>query len=242
MSARHRPLIILLAGLLSPTVIAADDDPAITLANVEWPPFTSHQLTDDGYISRRVTDAFAISGVQVRYVFLPWKRALEETRDGRFAGTLVWAHTEDRDRDFLYSDPILVSRYVLFYNRNRPVHWEHLQDLHGLTIGGVLGATPTGEYGDLINAGVFKREVSASDELNLRKLAAGHLDAAAIELEVGQYLLANEDKDIADQVGYDPKSVVVVPDYLLISKKTSHGEELMHRFNQGLAALPANKP
>ncbi len=231
-----------LGSCLVSLMATAGTPTTITLANVEWPPFTSASLPDDGRISRRVADAFALEGIQVRYEFMPWKRAIEEARAGRYDGTLIWARAPGREQDFYYSEPVLTTRYVLFYAKSRPVHWNQLTDLRGLTIGGVLGATPTGEYGDLANAGVFKREESVSDELNLRKLAAGHLDAAAVEESVGNYLLANQDKDVADQLAYDPKPLIIVSDYLLISKKTPQGEALTRRFNQGLARLQARHP
>lgn len=223
--------------------VSADPVPAtVTLANVEWAPFMSEGLPDGGRISRLVANAFALEGVQVRYQFLPWKRAIEEARAGKFDGTLVWARTADREQDFFFSEPVLTTRYVLFYARARPVHWDKLQDLRGLTIGGVLGSTPTGEYADLARAGVFKREESVSDELNLRKVAAGHLDAAAVEVEVGRYLLANQDKDLAGLLACDDHPLIVVDDFLLVSKKTPHGDELIRRFNHGLAALQAGHP
>ena len=211
----------------------------ITLANGEWPPYTSESLPDYGSVSRLVTAAFAHEGIKVNYVFFPWKRALEESRAGKLDGTLIWARTDDREADFLYSDAVLTTNYVLFFRKDKPVHWNRLEDLRGLTIGGILGSTPTGEYAALAQQGVFKREVAATDALNLRKLAAGHLDAAGIEMEVGRYLLANEVSDIADSISYDPKPIVVVPDYLLISKKTADADELMRRFNHGLAAVKA---
>lgn len=234
---------LLTSFCLFTAVATADPLPTtVTLANVEWSPFTSESLPDDGRVSRLVADAFSLEGIQVRYQFLPWKRAIEETRAGRFDGTLVWARTTDREQDFYYSDTVLTTRYVLFYSKSRPVHWDKLTDLRGLTIGGVLGATPTGEYADLARAGVFKREESVSDELNLRKVAAGHLDAAAVEEQVGNFLLANQDKDIAGQLAYEAKPIIVVNDYLLISRKTPHGDELIRHFNHGLATLQAGHP
>jgi len=219
---------------------AADTVPSsIRLANGEWPPFTSAALPGYGSVSQRVSDAFARAGIKVQYQFFPWKRALEEARDGKLDGTLVWAHTADRDADFLYSDPVLVTPYVVFFRKSKPVHWQTLRDLKGLTIGGTLGATPTGEYAELARQGVFRREVADDDELNLRKLAAGHLDAATIEPDVGIYLLKNRLQDIAADIDYDPKPVIVVPNYLLISRKTGGAAELVRRFNLGLAALPA---
>jgi polar amino acid transport system substrate-binding protein len=231
--------LLLLFGL--PAIAA--EPPArttLTLSNCEWPPYTSSSLPGQGRISELVRAAFAKEGIDVRYEFLPWKRALEEARNGEYDGSIVWAHTPDREADFVFSDAVVTTDYVLFFARSRPIHWKSLYDLRGLTIGGVLGATPTGEYADLAAAGVFKREVARSDELNLRKAAAGHLDAAGVEREVGNYLLSTTAKDIADQIDFDPKPIVRVSNYLMLSKKTPHAEELIRRFNRGLAAVQAH--
>ena len=42
--------------------------------------------------------AFAKAGVQVEYVFLPWTRALVETRDGKWDATAAWGRNAERDR------------------------------------------------------------------------------------------------------------------------------------------------
>src|SRR3569623_833694 len=95
----------------------------ITLANGEWPPYTSESLPDYGSVSRLVTAAFAHEGIKVNYVFFPWKRALEDSRAGKLDGTLIWARTDYREADFLYSDAVLTTNYVLFFRKDKPVHW-----------------------------------------------------------------------------------------------------------------------
>ena len=50
----------------------------ITLANGEWAPYLSKGLKHSGYMSHIVSEAFAEEGIEVEYVFLPWKRGFED--------------------------------------------------------------------------------------------------------------------------------------------------------------------
>jgi polar amino acid transport system substrate-binding protein len=212
---------------------------SVTLASGEWPPYLSEHLPGYGSASRIVDAAFALQGIKVEYQFFPWKRAYEEAREGRLDGTLIWAKYPAREADFLFSDEIVRTHVVLFYAKARPIHWQTLRDLAPYRIGGALGYYYGEEYSKLENEGVLKMELAASDEINLRKLAANHLDLTPVERDAGLYMLATSLHDIADQLAYDPRNLQTAAHYVLISKRSPHAEEILRRFNLGLAQLHA---
>jgi len=155
----------------------------ITLANGEWAPYLSKDLKQYGYISHIVTEAFAEEGIQVEYVFLPWKRGFEEAKDGKYQGSLIWGYNEERAQDFLYSDTVADLGTSLFHQKSKTIEWTEAADLKDYRIGGVVGYA----YGveDLEKSGVLKIDRIGKDVGNYKKLAAGRLDIVLEDTEVG---------------------------------------------------------
>ena len=212
----------------------------ITIANGDWPPYMGKTLPAGGPVSKLTEEAFAAEGIRVVYQYMPWRRGLEETRRGRFDGALGWAHTPDRDADFLFTDAVMTTHIVLFHPKAKPIAWQNLQDLAPYRLGGVAGFTYGEEFDRLVSAGTLKLELSTADDINLRKIAVRHLDASPIDREVGLYYLATSLQAFADRVAYNPKEIGEAPHYLLIPKGSPQRAELVERFNRGLAKLRAS--
>lgn len=228
---------LLLLGLLwVPLCFAAPT--SVTLANGEWPPLLGEKLPHYGYASKIVSRAFALKGIQVKYKFFPWKRALEEARSGRVAGTLLWTSNSDRQKDFLISQPVYRSKTVLFYHRNHPIHWQQLSDLKGKYIGVTNGYS----YGEAFNAQIKNRtffaDLANTDEQNFAKLLAKRIDAFPCEEIIGMHMIRNDFNDEAlQQINISSKPVHEEPMYLLISRRDPNAVQLIQRFNAGLAQM-----
>jgi polar amino acid transport system substrate-binding protein len=218
----------------------ADGLTEVAFTTGEYPPYLSRDLPHGGSAARIVEDALAAQGVHVHYQFFPWQRAYEEAREGsRFAGSVMWLKTPAREKDFLYSDPVVVTRSVLFYAKSAPVRWNTLGDLAGLRLGGAQGYFYGEEWARLEQSGVLHVDRVAVDDTNIAKLAKGHIQAVPLELEVGLYTI-NRMPGMAEQLGYDPKTILEAPMYLLVSRNWPGGAELIRRFNAGLAQLRSN--
>ena len=48
-------------------------------------------------------------------------------------------HEDKRTVEYLYSEPVLSERFVLFYKVKSQHNWQTIADLKGLLIGGGLG-------------------------------------------------------------------------------------------------------
>ncbi|UUZ52204.1 hypothetical protein LP419_21535 [Massilia sp. H-1] len=157
-----------LALLLSaPCRMWADD---ITLISGEWLPLLSEQLPGNGVLSRVVSEAFALEGVKVHYIFRPWPRALAEAEKGIAQGTLVWskgAPGSARSRNFVYSDVVFEGKSVFFHRTGFAFAWTRYADLAKYRIGGVLGY----EY-DFEGTPGLRIDRAPTEELSMRKLLA----------------------------------------------------------------------
>ena len=94
------------------------NDISIKIANGDWPPYFSPTLEHNGVVSRIVKEAFGNEGVPVEYVFLPWKRGLIEAKTGKWAGSVGWLKTKEREHK-----AILAMRHQDYrHQRANPMH------------------------------------------------------------------------------------------------------------------------
>jgi polar amino acid transport system substrate-binding protein len=223
-------LVLIFIFALSSTINAAEK---ITLANGEWAPYLSKDLKHYGYMSHIVSDAFAEEGIEVEYVFLPWKRGFEDAKEGKYQGSLIWGYNDDRAKDFIYSDTVAELGTSLFYNKNKPIEWNEPIDLKKYKMGGVIGYA----YGieDLEKQGILKIDRLGKDVGNYKKLAAGRLDIVLEDTEVGHESVNK--LGMTDQIIAHPKTLKPRKYSVIISKKTPNAQALVDAFNRGLKKL-----
>jgi polar amino acid transport system substrate-binding protein len=208
----------------------------ITLSNGEWLPYMSESLPHYGPISRIVTEAFALEGITVNYVFRPWPRAYAEAQRGLVNGSVVWSIDEgesERSRDFLSSDTVLESQSVFFMRKGYQFRWTKDADLAGLRIGGVAGY----EYRFEGMPGMHL-DRAPTEELNFRKLVAGRVDIVPTNLDVGRYILRTSFKpEEAAGVAVAPGFYNITQYRLIMRRADRANAAYIERFNRGLRKL-----
>lgn len=211
----------------------------LRIATGELPPYASSARPDQGISLHIVRQAFARVGVQVEYVFLPWTRALVETREGRWDATAAWGRNAERDRGLLISDNVLTEQWQILYRNDRNFSWSSLQDLAGLRIGVVADYTYTPAFWQMVRDGTLRADVAPDDVSNLNKLLAGRVDVVPLDRNVACDLLgAKFTGEQARRVKAHPK--LFVPDFtthLMMSERQPASAKRMELFNQGLKAL-----
>lgn len=229
-------------GLVGIPTRAAEGNPtSIRIATGEWPPYTSEVLNGNGIACKLISEAFAAAGVEVTYVFYPWNRSIELSRRGGIEATATWFESPDRRADFLLSDPLFDSKFLLYYLKDKPITWQTIDDLNGIKIGTTKGYF----YGEAFVQAEKSRKITviraSSDEINLKNLLLGRLDAFPLDQRVAEYMFAN-DLPAADaaRIGHSAVAVHSRPQHLLISRKAANGEALIRLFNQGLSTIRHN--
>lgn len=227
-----RTFLILAIGFMA-TFASAEK---ITLANGDWAPYMSKDLKMHGYMSHIVKEAFASEGVEVNYVFLPWKRGFEDAKAGKYQGSLIWGFNEERAKDFLFSDPVAQLGTSLFHLKSKAFDWSTPEDLKNLKLGGVVGYA----YGveDLENKGVIKILRISSADANYRKLASGRIDIVLEDTEVGHGLVSK--LGLANTVTAHSKTLKPRKYSVIISKKVANAKHLLEAFNKGLKTIKSD--
>jgi len=232
--------LIGIAMILSSFCNASFAQNVVRLTNGEWPPFQSkNALKHHGVLSRIVTEAFAAQGIQVKYGFFPWKRALNYAKTGVWDGSVGWAwNRADFVDAFYFSDPILTVPKALFYLKKQPVKWETMDDLAGLTIGVTDGYTYGVEFDKAREDGVFEVQEVSTDLQNIHKLLFGRFDAFAMGIDVAYYLLhKNFLPDEIEKVAYWPKPLTVSEMCVIFPIKNKNSPFLIRTLNRGLDEL-----
>ena len=215
----------------------------VRLTNGEWPPYTSEALKHHGVFSHIVTKAFEQEGVRVEYSFYPWKRAYFEAAEGNYDGSVAWAPTEEREKEFHFSDPVTTSKKVFFHLRSYDFHWSTIDDLKALNIGATTHYTYGKEFDEASLGGELNIEYVASDKFNVRKLLHNRIQIFPMEIEVGYSLIHTMlPPEQAALITNHLKPIMQAPICVAFSKKipAQRASRLQKLLNSGLKKLMAS--
>ena len=229
-------------GLNSAVATAAE---VIRLASLEWPPYTGAQLPDGGETTATLKAAFAAVGYQLEVDFLPWERtlALAKAPDSGYAGYFPEYFSEAISEQFLFSVTIGYGPLGLAERRNQPVQWRLESDLQRYLIGTVQGYVNTETFDRAVAAGLQQAEAAGSDSQNLKKLAAGRIDAAIIDPHVMRYLLDHDPSlaSIKPLLGFNPRLLDNKALYVCF-RRGPEASKLANALAEGLARIRLRGP
>ena len=142
-------LFLTIIGAVGSSIIVGNvsAEKIITIATLEYHPWTGKNLKFNGFVNHVITEAFRRGGYTVKYAYLPWKRAVGETKRGDYAALSYTYFSKDREKEFYLSDPISAEKIVLFHLKTNPIKdWKNLDDLKIYKIGATRGYTYTKEF------------------------------------------------------------------------------------------------
>lgn len=214
---------------------------AAILTSLEWPPYTSATLPEQGKSSQVVKAAFALAGDNLTIKFYPWQRAVDEATNnpdvlGYFPEYL------DPKSSCIFSDPIGHGPLGFAQKADQPVMWQSLDDLKGKKIGVVTGYVNTPEFDDKVANKTLLADTTSSDSKNLLKLANGRLDLAVIDQNVMTYLLkSNPDLNkVAATLSFNSKILENKSIHVCFTN-SAKGKEALENFNKALANVEVKK-
>jgi polar amino acid transport system substrate-binding protein len=228
-------LLSLLFALLLPLAASADE---VRLTNGEWSPYLGQNLPHHGVASRIVEEAFALEGIQVKWEFYPWARALRSAERGNSDGSAVWLRSPEREQAFFISEPVVDSGYYLFHRKDHPIEWKEVADLKPLRVGGAIDYDYGQAFQQAERDGTLKVKRLSNEEQGLRMLLAGRLDVFPMDKVVAFDLLHSQFSRAArSQLSFHPQPLRSDSLHLLLSKKVPGNEQRMAQFNRGLKSL-----
>lgn len=213
----------------------------ITVTTGEYAPFTGEALPEGGLVNGLVTRIAAKAGIEVEYEYMPWKRALEITRQGKKAASSYWSPREDTT-GLTIVGPVSVGETVLFFRKDKPIpDFQSPYEVEGITIGATLGYGYYPEFWARGESGDYTIQTAKDDISNFRKLAAGRIDAFIIDASVG-WTMINENFSAEERANFAALStpLVISEGYLQVSTEAEGGQALADRLQAAYDEMKAS--
>jgi len=233
--------ILLIIGLAGSSlfVYSASAQEVITIATLEYHPWTGKNLKFSGFVNHVISAAFQRKGYSVKFTYLPWKRAVIETKRGQYSALSYVYFSKDREKEFILSDPISEEKIVFFHLKSNPIKdWNTLEELKNYKFGATRGYTYTKEFWQAAESKRLKVHVTDSDIQNFKKLFVGRIDIFPSGLVNGLSLLQKEfHPSKSHLLAYHRKPLSKTTGHLAFTRSRKISESLLPIFNQGLAEL-----
>ncbi len=210
----------------------------IKIAIGEWDPYMSEKLPHYGILVHIITETYKEVGINVKYGFFPWIRSYHLAKTGQWHTTGTWGKTEEREKDFYFSDAVHVGEIVLFYHKDHPIIWTgNLEDLKGLTIGLPAGYGKSVILKKAEKKGFIKYEIGLKEINVFRQLARKRFQAIDASKVAGLRLIETKlSPEERGKIGHT-KPIEVWPYYMLFSKKLKENERFLELFNKGFRKM-----
>ena len=166
----------LLSLLITLFISLSAHSTTLTAAIGEYPPYTSKNDVNARLAEEIVIASYQAVGYNGERRRVPWKRAYEEVKSGKSDITFPWIKTPEREKDFLYSNEVLVTQEVFLHHLDANFTWSHLDDLKSYKIGATQGYA----HVKLLQDAGISIQVALDDSLNIEKLLKNRIDAFPI--------------------------------------------------------------
>jgi len=201
------------------------------------PPFTDSARPDGGIATRLVLETFRAMGAQPTLDWLPWRRGYSLTRSGVYQASFPYLRTAQRERDFLYSEPIFSDFSYLWMRTNDTLSPDGPARFKGRTI-----CVPQSYHSpllDLLGAMIARDEVKLvrpdTPEKCVQMLAAGRVDAlSGQEAEIAIPLQA---LGLSAKIIHSPAPLARIDFHVIFPRDGIHTPDLLERFNATLRQM-----
>lgn len=199
------------------------------------------QADGTGYANDLARAAFAAAGIDIRLHVLPYARCKQHVVNGELVACISMSHAPELMNKVRFSaQPVFVFTCEFFENNRAPLP-RRIQDLpRGIKVGTVIGYEyPPEMLSTLTRVGAVL-EATATEEINLRKLAAGRIGAAVVNSDA-----VKPSGSVVARAGVTGRvtsrfSIGRTPGYVGFSRKHRRGRELADRFDRGYARIIAS--
>jgi len=206
----------------------------IRLASLDWPPYIGPELAEQGYAAAVVREAYRREGIEISLDFLPWQRVLASVASGEVHGYFPEYDSPRLQSSYLVSSPFPGGRLGFFSLFGRNIAWKNLRDLASYRIAVVRGYINTEEFDA---AHYLKKEFTSTDLSSIRMLAAGRVDLAVMDENVGRYLMASLRPSEQRGLDFLKKTLGEKTLHVCFARGRSDSERLREAFDRGIASM-----
>lgn len=216
---------------------ARAQDP-LPLVTGEHPPYTGQAMPHAGLSNFLIKEVFRTANLpEPTFDWQPWQRGYALAKKGKYAGTYPYVRTDEREKDFLYSDPLHTFHRAFFTRKDFPKgikgEWYNLK----LCVPLGWGISYLEKTIKIFNLTMIR---PASMELCLNMVERGRADLVSDDALAMVYqikgLFGTADALVESEYGKQDNFFF----FFIISRTWPNAEEVLKKFNAGLAALQAS--
>lgn len=217
----------------------------LPIATSEFAPF---EFTENGKVIGSDSDIISMvleqNGYQAKFKMMPWSRAIKQAETGKVAAIYSLTKNPDRERYFIFSEPISYVKDVFFKMKYSNIKWETFEDLAKYRVGVGQGYMYAQEFMLALDQNAFKSVNALSGEnleyRQLKQLKSEHIDLMICEISVCGYLLSKHQKELRG-VDYIDKPIGKIRPYFIgFSRAWPQAKAIADKFNETLEKLKKN--
>ncbi len=207
----------------------------ITLgAEDDWIPYSRADGT--GLANDIVVAAFKSVGIDVKFKVMPYNRILKLVEWGDLLGGFnVPLDEESKKKYILGNTPLYDAVSAYYQSKKRPLKAKNRDGLvNKERIGVVLGYGYGDHFLKAVERGDIIKDTSRSEKINLKKLAAGRIDATIIYDKTASVLLKELGLEDRIEMAFQNETT---PIFLAFSRKNPKGQYYADQLDKGLARI-----
>ena len=218
---------LLLLPLLIISLMSSAQTTELNLASDIWPPFTNIE-GEKSIATEIVNEALNRQNIQVESEMLLFDKVLPGISSGDYDGSAALWITEERKKDFLFSDPYLNNQLILVGQKGSDVSASSFDDLTGKR----LGIIENYAYGDINATQHIIMVPGNGNQQNLERLLSDKIDYMLVDAIIIQYLLKYQLNDVTKflEIGQTPLLVKTL--HFALRKDLPNAEQIMTSFNE----------
>lgn len=228
-----RWVYVLVLGLFSISAQGAEKQ-RVTVATLEFSPYVSANLPNNGWAWEVLERAFARQGYRAELQIMPWARAVEMTKRGQVDALYMANKNPKREKWALFSQPVGEELSVAFKHVDTDVDINSLADLKQYSVIGLRAAHVVNK---LRKAGVTVGTVDSLQQ-GIRMLFFRRVQILVTDRYAASYMLDNEfpgPYQLAIEFVDTPLDVNQL--HLAVSRNVPNHEKLTKQFDAGLRAI-----
>ncbi len=206
----------------------------IILSCTEWAPYTGVKLNNKGFFTEICETALKRSDYKTVVKVVPWKRAVEMTKKGKFHALLGASYTKERTSYFKYPNYFWGSTIHFFAKKGHNFKYKKIKDLCPSKLGILYGSFLTKRFKKY---SCFKIETVPKIELNIKKLANNRLDLFLDTKDSVNYYLNSNMKSYKGRIIPLPEALITDKIYLVFSKQLNNYKKLTKDFDKGILKI-----
>lgn len=201
-----------------------------------YAPFTGQALPGGGILSQVVQAALRQRQVDSELDWRPWNRGLLMTLNGAYDATFPYVRSAELEKDYHYSEPLLVVRQHIFSRSDEVYEVDDLPALAGKKLCYPLGWQLPVAIQVMVEQGLLTRHAPIGLNECARLLLLGRDDFFIANGPIGEVALSLTEQPFA-QFRRSQSAFAQTTLHVIVPRRHPHAHRVLQRFNEGLALL-----